>query len=232
MKLALGLLVGMALQVVGASGGEKSHYNELVFEDDFSGGGFGEKWKHYKSASVVADGVLAGITSPDSDHQAVDTIRFEGRRDMEIALKFKFTGPDAKRFNLKFDDHQYKGSHAGHICRAVIARKWVVLSDGKTGNFENSIFEMKKSPQGLDEKTRELLKTKSARFAVDLDDGEWHRMVLRTRADKMVLEIDGGKIGELQSGGIAHSTKSSVGMATPGKGVFYDDFVVRARSSN
>lgn len=232
MKLAMVLVGVMALQLVGVRAGETSYYDELVFEDDFSGGEFGERWKHYKSASVVANGVLAGITSPDSDHQAVDTIKFEGRRDMEIALKFKFVGPDAKRFNLKFDDNQYKGSHAGHICRVVITRKGVTLSDGKTGNFENSIFEMKKSPGGLDEITKKLLATKSARFAVDLDNEEWHRMILRTRADKMVLEIDGKQVGELQSQGVAHSTKSSVGMATPGKGVFYDDFVVKARSGN
>jgi hypothetical protein len=232
MKLAVALVSVVAMWVLGVKAEEKSSYDELVFKDDFSGEGFGERWKHYKSGSVVKDGVMEGITPVDSDHQAVDTVNFEGRRDMEITLKFKFVGLDAKSFNLKFDDKGHKGSHAGHICRVAITRKGGTLSDDKTGNFENSIFEMKKSPGGLDEKTKNLLKTKSARFVGDLDGDEWHTLVLRTKADKMVLEIDGKKVGELQSEGIAHPTKSSVGMATPGKGVFYDDFVVKAGSSN
>jgi len=222
------LIVVMALQVVGLRGGEKSYYKELIFKDDFSNVEFGERWKHYKSASVVKDGVFNGITSPDSDHQAVDTVKFEGRKDMEISVKFKFSGPEAKRFNLKFDDSKYKGSHAGHICRATISPTMVVLSDGKTGVFNNAIFEMRKSAGGLDEKTKELLKTKSVKLPVKLKKDDWHDLLIQTRGDTMTVLIDGKKVGELKSEGVAHATKSSVGMATPGVGVSYDDFVVRS----
>ena len=207
---------------------EESYYGELIFEDDFSGEGFDERWSHYKSGSVVKDGVFEGITPVDSDHQAVDTIKFDGRRDVEVSMKFKFGGPEAQRFNLKFDDNQYKGSHAGHICRVTITRSTVTLSDGKTGVFKNEIFEMKSSPGGLDEETKKLLETKSARFPLDLDNDEWHELLLRTKEDRMTLEIDGESVGELLSEGIAHPTKSSVGLATPGKSMFFDDFVVKA----
>jgi hypothetical protein len=207
---------------------EDSYYSELVFEDDFSGEDFDERWSHYRSGSVVQDGVMVGITPVGSDHQAVDTIKFEGRRDMEISLKFKFAGSEAIRFNLKFDDNQYKGSHAGHICRITVTRSLATLSDGKTGNFKNEIFEKKKSPGGLDEETKKLLETKSAKFPVDLDNDDWHELVLRTREDKMTLKIDGEVVGELISEGVAHETKNAVGLATPGKDLQYDDFVVKA----
>ncbi len=227
MKVNL-LVVVVVLSVVGVRGGEKAYYKELIFEDDFSSKGFGERWKHYKSASVVKDGVFNGITSVDSDHQAVDTIKFEGWQDMEISVKFKFSGPEAKRFNLKFDDNKYKGSHAGHICRAIISPTMIILSDGKTGVFKNEIFEMKKSPGGLDEKTKKLLESKSVKLPVKLKKEEWHDLLIRTKGESMTVTIDGKKVGKLQSEGVAHATKSSVGMATPGKGVFYDDFVVKA----
>ncbi len=206
----------------------QSYYSELVFQDDFSGDEFGERWKHYKSGSLVQDGVLKGITPVDSDHQAVDTIDFEGRRDMEVSVKFKFSGSEAKRFNLKFDDHAYKGSHAGHICRVSLSLAQLTISDGKTGNFNNEIFEKKKSGGELDEETKKILAATSIRLPVELKTDEWHALLIQTKADKMTVLIDGEKVGELQSAGFAHATKSSVGMATPGKGISYDDFVVKA----
>ena len=42
----------------GEEGEVASSYTELIFEDDFSKDGFGEQWTHYKSESVVKDGVL------------------------------------------------------------------------------------------------------------------------------------------------------------------------------
>lgn len=207
---------------------EDLYYADLLFEDDFSGEGFGERWTHYKSGSLVQDGVMVGITPVGSDHQAVDTVKIESRRDMEVSMKFKFAGPEGKRFNLKFDDNSYKGAHAGHICRITVTRTNVSLSDDKTGIFANEIFEKKSAPGGLDEETKKLLETKSALFPLDLDNDDWHELRLRTREDKMTLEIDGERVGELVSEGVAHPTKSSVGLATPGKDAQYDDFVVKA----
>lgn len=228
MKIHSIILIAVLVLPIAGVQADDNPYKELIFKDDFSSEGFGKRWKHYKSASVVKDGVFQGITAPDSDHQAVDTIKFDGRQDMEISAKFKFSGPEAKRFNLKFDDNKYKGSHAGHICRVTISPKMVVLSDGKTGVFNNEIFAKRKSGAELDEETKKLLASKSAKFPVKLKMDVWHDLVLRTEGDMMTIMIDGEKLGELQSAGIAHETKSSVGMATPGVGVSYDDFVVKA----
>jgi len=204
------------------------YYKEVIFEDDFSGEGFGEQWRHYKSESVIKDGVLVGLTVDINDHAGVDSIRFEGRRDMEVAVKFNFAGPEAKRFNVWFDDKDYKGSHAGHIASIGISPTGGTISDAKTGNFKNEIYEKRKAGEKPDEETQKLLESKTAKFELDLDREKWHELLIRTREDKIEVMVDGEKVGELQSEGVAHPTKSLVSLTTNVNDVHYDDFSVKA----
>jgi hypothetical protein len=207
---------------------EQLYYSELVFEDDFSGEGFKEQWRHYKSESEIKDGVLVGLTVDINDHPGVDSIRIDGRQDMEIALRFKFAGPKAERFNVWFDDKDYKGSHAGHICSIRVSPTSVSISDAKTGTMENTIYEARKSGGHLDDATKELLQTKTARFPLELNQGDWHELLIRTKADSAVVTINGKEIGSLQSEGVAHATKSVVSLTTNEDDVHYDNFVVKA----
>src|SRR5438105_3511426 len=94
-------------------------YSRVIFSDDFSGSGFGPRWGHYKSGSVVKDGVLVGITPEGSDHPAVDSVKFDPEKDLEVSVKFRFVSEKAKSFNVWFDDKDFKGSHAGHICSEI-----------------------------------------------------------------------------------------------------------------
>lgn len=208
--------------------GEEGYYSEVIFEDDFSGDGFGERWGHYKSQSLVRDGVLIGKTIDIQDHAGVDSIRFEGRRDMEVSVKFKFAGPEAERFNVWFDDKDYRGSHAGHIASITITPAGGNITEAKTGNMENAIYERKKAPGGLDEETKKLLETKTAKFALELDREEWHTLLIRTRGPLITVMLDGKKAGELESEGNAHPTKSLVSLTTTINDVHYDDFTVKA----
>ena len=209
---------------------ETLYYSEVIFEDDFSKDEFGERWGHYKSESVISEGVLIGKTIDINDHAGVDSIRFEGRKDMEVAVKFKFAGAEAERFNVWFDDKDFTGAHAGHICSISVSPTNVTIADAKTGNMENSIYEMKKSAAGLDEETKKLLETKSARLELDIekDKDEWHELVIRTKGSTCVVLVDGDEIGELDSQGIAHATKSQVSLTTNINDVHYDDFAVKA----
>ena len=45
---------------------EPGYYTRTIFADDFSGNAFGPRWGHYKSSSVVKDGMLIGITALSS----------------------------------------------------------------------------------------------------------------------------------------------------------------------
>ncbi len=212
----------------GEEGEVASYYTELIFEDDFSKDGFGEQWTHYKSESVVKDGVLIGKTIDIKDHAGVDAIRFEGKQDLEVSVKFNFMGESAERFNIWLDDKDYKGSHAGHISSITITPTNGSISDAKTGSFENAIYAKRKDGGTLDEATEEMLKTKTATFPLDLDREKWHTLLVQTKGDEVIVSVNGYEVGKLKSEGLAHPTKSVVSLTTNINDVHYDDFAVRA----
>jgi hypothetical protein len=203
-------------------------YNRTIFADDFSSNAFGPRWGHYKSSSVVKDGMLIGITAPTSDHSAVDNIRFPGDRDLEVAVKFRFTSDKAKSFNVWFDDKDYKGSHAGHICQASISPTGVNLADAKTGGFDltGGLYDRKKANQ-LTDAEKKMLATKAKRLSVQLSLNTWHTLIVRTRGDELSVIIDGQPAGSFRSPGIAHDHKSLVSLTTNPVDVHYDDFSLK-----
>lgn len=203
-------------------------YPRVIFSDDFAGDGFGKAWGHYKSSSEVKGGVLVGITAPTSDHSAVDHIRIEGERDLEVSVKFRFVSDKAKSFNVWFDDKNYKDSHAGHICQASIAPTGVTVSDAKTGGFDltNGLYDRKKANQLTDEE-KKMLATKAAKFPVKLSLEEWHTLVVTTKGEEISVSIDGKAVGSFKSPGVNHDTKSLISLTTNAVDVEYDDFSIK-----
>lgn len=205
------------------------YYSELIFSDDFQGNDFGEAWSHYKSKSVVKGGVLIGKTIDINDHAGVDAVRLEsGHKDMEVSVKFNFAGEKAERFNVWFDDHGYKGSHAGHICSVTISPERLTISDAKTGNFEISIYEKRSSGQELDDETKQLLQSKTTTYPLSLKRNEWHTLRIRTKDKEVTVTINDYDIGKFKSDGIGHETKSVISLTTNIDDVQYDDFVIKA----
>ena len=80
MKTPLALALASLLATAAFAG----DYNRTIFADDFSSNSFGPRWGHYKSGSVVKDGILVGITPEGSDHSAVDSVKFEAERDLDV----------------------------------------------------------------------------------------------------------------------------------------------------
>lgn len=203
-------------------------YPRVIFSDDFAADGFGKAWSHYKSSSVVKDGVLHGITAPESDHAAVDVIRIAPERDVEVSVKFQITDAKAYGFNVWFDDKDYKGSHAGHVCSITVTKKAVNVADAKAGTFANDIYARKKAtPPALtaEDKANLAKWTKSMPHSVSLND--WHTLVVRTAADVVTVQIDGKEVGSFQSPGVAHDHKTVVSLTTNRVGVNYDDFSIK-----
>ena len=203
-------------------------YPRVIFSDDFSAEGFAKAWGHYKSSSIVKDGVLVGITAPTSDHSAVDHIRIEGERDLEVSVKFRFVSDKAKSFNVWFDDKNYKGSHAGHICQATISPTSVNIADAKTGSFNltNALYARKKANQLTDEE-KKMLAAKAKRVPAKISLGEWHTLVVQTHGDEITVTIDGKEAGSFKSPGINHDTKSLISLTTNAVDVEYDDFSIK-----
>jgi hypothetical protein len=224
MKSSLALILGSLTASLALAG----DYTRPIFSDDFSAGKFGPRWGHYKSSSVVKDGVLQGITAPESDHPAVDVIRIEPERDLEVSVKFQFTSDQAKTFNVWLDDKDYKGSHAGHICSITVSPTAVTVADAKTGTFSNDIYERKKAtpPTLTAEDKANLAKwTKAVPTKVSLK--EWHTLVVRTQNDTVESSIDGKVISSFQSPGVAHDHKTVVSLTTNRVDVKYDDFSIK-----
>src|SRR5690606_23668737 len=121
-------------------------------------------------------------------------------------------GEKAERFNVWMDDKDYKGSHAGHICSVTLHPKGATISDAKTGNFENSIYEKRNSEGGLDEATKEMLKSKTVSFPLDLAREKWHTLLIRTKGEVVTVWVNDYEIGSLKSEGLAHETKSLVSL--------------------
>lgn len=203
-------------------------YPRVIFSDDFSAEGFGKAWGHYKSSSVVKDGVLVGITAPTSDHSAVDNIKIEGERDLQVAVKFRFTSDKAKSFNVWFDDKNYKGSHAGHICQATISPTSVNVADAKTGGFDltGGLYDRKKANQLTDDE-KKMLASKATKFPVKLKLNKWHTLDVQTQGDEISVTIDGKAIGSFKSPGVTHDTKSLISLTTNPVDVEYDDFSIK-----
>lgn len=225
MKKSLPLFLGLAIAASAAA----ADYSRIIYSDDFSSNSFGPRWGHYKSSSVVKDGVLIGITDPASDHSAVDNIKFDGEKDLQVSVKFKFVSDKAKSFNVWFDDKNYKGSHAGHICQVTISPTSVTMSDAKTGGFtlENDLYARKKANQ-LTDAEKKMLAEKTKRELVKLKLEEWHTLMATTQGDEIIVEIDGKKAGTFKSEGVAHETKSLVSLTTNPVDVHYDDFSIKA----
>ncbi len=214
--------------VATAQAAEPTAYTRTIFTDDFSSNGFGPRWGHYKSGSVVKDGVLTGITPVGSDHSAVDSVKFSPERDLEVSVKFRYVSDKAKSFNLWFDDFAYKGSHAGHICNVNISPTAVSIGDAKTGNFRNDIYEKKSAPGGLSAEDKAFLKTKNKTVPTKLTLQDWHTLVARTHGDTIEVSLDGTVVTTFQSEGIAHDHKTLVSLTTNQVDVQYDDFSIKA----
>ena len=227
MKSSIVLLASF-IATAAFAGEPAGYYSRTIFSDDFSGNGFGPRWGHYKSGSVVKDGVLIGITPEKSDHSAVDSVRFAPERDLAVSVKFRFVSAKAKSFNVWFDDKDYKGSHAGHICSVSVSPAAVNIADAKTGNFRNDIYEKRKSPAGLSEADKALLRTKSKSLPVKLTLQDWHTLLIHTKGDSIEVSLDGKVAGAFHSEGVGHDHKTLVSLTTNPVDVHYNDFSIKA----
>ena len=204
-------------------------YNRTIFADDFSSGKFGPRWGHYKSGSAVKDGVLVGITPEGSDHSAVDSVKFDPERDLEVSVKFRFVSEKAKSFNVWFDDKDFKGSHAGHICSVSVSPSAVNIGDAKTGNFRNDIYEKKKAvPPTITAEDKAMLATKNKSLPVKLTLQDWHTLSIHTKGDEIAVSLDGKAAGSFKSEGVGHDHKTLVSLTTNQVDVHYDDFSIKA----
>lgn len=191
---------------------------ELLFSDDFERTEPGKNWKTVIPTFTVEDGVLKGSQTRD-DHGSVGRT-YVSMKDVVVEFKFQLAG--AKTFNVVFDDKNFKGSHAGHICRVAIAQKQIRLGDDKEGIMRNDIFAMRRDPARKAESAK-LLKGRTTVVKMGVDSNKWYQLRIEISGDEMRVSLDGKAIGYLKSPGLAHPTKESVHFTVIGKDALFDD---------
>lgn len=189
---------------------------ELLFSDDFATPN--DSWKAVIPSHAIADGVLRVWQTRD-DHGAVSRVS-QPMRDVIVSFRFKLEGSTG--FNAVFDDKNFKGSHAGHICRVAFAPNQIRLGDDKEGVMRNDIFEGRKDPARKAEMDK-LLAGRGSVVRQEVTQGEWHEATIELVGDRMRVSYDGKPVGFLQSPGLAHETKESFHFTVNGSGALFDD---------
>lgn len=189
---------------------------ELLLSEDFETPN--DSWKAVIPSHKIAGGVLRVWQTRD-DHGAVSRV-YRPMKDVIVSFRFKLDGSTG--FNAVFDDKNFKGSHAGHICRVAFAPKQIRLGDDKEGIMRNDIFEGRKDPARKAEMDK-LLEGRGSIVPQEVTADGWHEATIEIVGDRMQVSYDGKPVGFLQSPGLAHETKESFHFTVNGPGVVFDD---------
>jgi hypothetical protein len=206
---------------------------ELLFSDDFESEP-GKAWHKVVPTFAVEAGTLKGTQTRDKNvpaadgkpavtaHAAVHGLDIP-TRDSVVEVKIRFEG--ASMIDVEFDDRNFKGSHYGHICRAIVRPNGVTILDERDGGMRNDIYEMKKDSARKAEVAK-LVAGRSVTYPASLEAGKWYNLVVETVGDEMRVTLDGKPAGYLKSSGIGHATKSKIELGVAGKDGFFDDIKV------
>lgn len=195
---------------------------QLLVSDDFERTGLGD-WKAVIPTFTVTNGVLVGSQTRE-DHGSVGSVKAPFK-DGIIEFKFRLEGSSG--FNAVCDDKAFKGTHAGHICRVVVAPKQIRLADDKEGAMRNDIFELRRDPKRKADGDK-LLAGRSAAAPVQIEQHRWYHMRIEIVGDAMRVSLDGKPLAYLKSPGLAHPTKSDFHFTVNGKDAHFDEVRIYA----
>ncbi|WP_146514429.1 family 16 glycoside hydrolase [Rubripirellula amarantea] len=157
----------------------------------------------------LVDGAVHITMHEDADH-GVSLVHDVAFQDATITCRFKIGKKNDVGFNIA--DMKEKSVHAGHICMARIKPGMLQISDLKTGNMNQEIYEARKAGT-ITAEQKQMAKSKNKNFKIKLATDQWHDLSIAILGDTMTVKIDGEEVGEFSSPGIAHPTKSRLRIA-------------------
>lgn len=157
----------------------------------------------------LIDGAMHITKAAVADH-GVSVTHEVAFQDATIQLRFKLGAKDDLGINIA--DMKEKSVHAGHICVARIRLNRVEISDLKTGRMDRATRDRRLAGK-LTKEDEQRIKSRQKYFKTDLVADKWHELEVRIADDIMSVSIDGRKVGQFQSEGIAHPTKSRLRLA-------------------
>jgi len=173
--------------------------------------------KGVKQVDLV-DGAMHIVRADVADH-GVSVTHEAAFKDATISLRFKLGPKDDLGINIA--DMKEKSVHAGHICMARVSPFSVEIHDLKTGNMKLKHREARLA-KTLTEEMQKVINTKKKKFKTKLTLNEWHELSVKISGDTMTVGIDGKDVGQFQSEGIGHPTKSRLRLAV-NKSAWVDD---------
>lgn len=190
----------------------------LIFSDEFERGDVGERWRVSVRAFSIVDGSLKA-QQMRADHGAVGAIEAP-MKDGVVEFRFRFDG--ATSINAVWDDKNFTGSHAGHICRVAITPRAIRIGDDREGAMRPDILAMRGDPARKAEREK-LLAGRGANFPAKIEQGRWYRLRAEIAGDELRVSLDGAPVGALRSPGIAHPTKTHFHFTVSGMDAHFDD---------
>lgn len=213
----------------------------VIFQDDFArnesqeqtdepGNGWAtnskSRAKGHKQVDL-RDGAMYIFIHAEADH-AVSVTHPAEFTDGAVALRFMLE--DARdSLGLDFADLQCKEVHAGHLFAARISPKQVLFQDLKTGNMRLDIHTARTAKQKLNDEQLQALNGKQKSVSQSLELGKWHDLLVKISGDEMAVTLDGKRVGNFKSQGIAHSTKRMLRLAVPRNAVVDDVKIWRTK---
>lgn len=197
----------------------------LIFSDNFERQDIGENWiirEKFDGAFAIQKGVLEVKELPNAGHGSVARAEFNFS-DVVIEFDMQFNG--GKRFNLVMDDRYCKSVHAGHISRVSFSKKGFLVQDDKTGGMNLKIRnQIKKNPRKKAE-LKNFLDAKKSFIKMNFKENKWYHVKIIKKRDVLECVID-GKIAQIKSPGISHSTLNRFGPTVIGDQFLFDNFKV------
>lgn len=166
----------------------------------------------------LIDGVMHITRHPVADH-GVSVTHEVSFKDAVIELRFKIGTKDDLGINIA--DMKEKSVHAGHICMAKITPQKTEIHDLKTGRMKLEIRDANKS-KTLTSEQKKLIASKNQKFNFKFDANDWHDLKVTIQENTMSVAIDGKAVGQFESPGIGHPTKSRLRLAV-NKSAMVDD---------
>ncbi|WP_430454663.1 family 16 glycoside hydrolase [Rhodopirellula europaea] len=204
---------------------------EVVFEDSFDGRSvLGDGYRvgaGMEAGWNIQDGILFGQQVRD-DHGSIMRKQMEFA-DLHVAFDFRFNG--GSRFNFVIDDNNEKSVHAGHVARASLTPKRMMISDDKLGLMNLEVREKRKAkslPAEQQKELENLLARTQASAAIQAKPGTWHHLELTIHGTVKTVHLDDKEVVSLESPGFAHPTKTQFGMTVNGSSIDFDNLRVFA----
>lgn len=209
---------------------------ELLFSDDFESSEHSKLWHNVVPTFVFENGMLKGTQTRDKEipamdgkpaqtpHAAVYGLNLP-TKDSVVEVKMRFSGATA--MDVEFDDRAYKGSHYGHLCRAILRADRVTIMDERDGTQNEELKAMRMDPAKKDEANRRIAEhIANFPLAQKLEQDKWYTVVVETVGEAMRVTLDGKPVAYFKSPGIGHPTKSKIEVGVSGKDGYFDDIKV------